>query len=98
MGLSAERKGVLRSVEVVEGVLRQAAWWRLAGREQRPADKRGWSREPWARIALSPALAGFSACPVCCLGEGGGWGTPIAVVTSCEILSSKYWKPCWVPL
>lgn len=59
---------------MVEGVLRQAAWWGLAGREQGPADKRGWSREPWAHIELSPALAGFSACPVCCLGEGRGWG------------------------
>lgn len=52
----------------MEGVWRQAAWWGVAGREQRPASGPG---EPWVLTGLSPALAGFSACHVL---SGRRWG------------------------
>ena len=56
----------------MEGVLSQAAWWGVAGREQRLASGPG---QPWVFTGLSPGLAGFSACPMCSLGEGRGMGS-----------------------
>lgn len=55
----------------MEGVLRQVAWWGVAGREQRPASGPG---QPWVLTALA-SLGGLFFLPHVLPGRRWGMGS-----------------------